>query len=78
MKDEKELVAKTLIEELKKEEFEFTDDKGNPLIINEKGSLGLLAVGYKGLAALRNTRARNNYTSKNTFISAEKQKNEKA
>jgi len=78
MKDQKKLVAKTLIDELKQQEFEFTDDKGNPLIINEKGSLGLLAVGYKGLVALRNTRTRNNYTSTNTFISAEKQKNEKA
>jgi hypothetical protein len=74
MKEKKELVAKTLIDELKQEEFEFTDDKGNPLIINEKGSLGLLAVGYKGLVALRNIRIRNNYSSTNSFVSAEKQK----
>jgi hypothetical protein len=76
MTEDKDLIAKLLIDELQQKEFLFTDDKGHPLVINVKGSLGLLAAGYQGLAALRNLRARENYKNPNAFVTAQTKKKE--
>lgn len=46
-------------EELKKildPEYEFKDEMGRKMEVSPKGSLGLLAVGYKGIVAVRKKR----------------------
>jgi hypothetical protein len=42
-----------IIEKLKNTKFIFLDEEKKEIEINEKGSLGLLAKGYKGVIALR-------------------------
>lgn len=76
MSEDKKKVADILITELQQQEYEFTDANGIPLEINNKGSIGLLAIGYKGLVALRNTRARNNFKIGNELIAVPKKEKE--
>ena len=48
--------SKEIINELIKSDFVFKDENGNTIDIPEKGNLGLLASGYKGLIAVRKKR----------------------
>jgi len=76
MSEDKHKVADILINELQQQQYEFTDGDGQALEINNKGSIGLLAVGYKGLVALRNSRARNNYKNPNNLVATPKKEKE--
>jgi hypothetical protein len=48
--------SKQIINKLIATKFTFNDDHGNPIEISKKGNLGLLAIGYKGLIAMRQKR----------------------
>lgn len=41
---------------LQEADFEFKDSEGKNIEISEKGGLGLLAIGYKGIVAVRKKR----------------------
>ncbi len=47
------LSSKEIIEDLYKQNFVLKDENGDKFEIPEEGSLGLLAIGYKGLIAWR-------------------------
>lgn len=53
---DKTKTSKEIINNLINSDFEFKDEKGNIIDIPKKGSLGLLASGYKGLIAVRKKR----------------------
>ncbi len=56
--------SQKLIEQFYSSLPSFLDEKGHEFQVPESGSLGLLAMGYEGLAAWRNARKKN--AKKNT------------
>ena len=45
--------SKKILEDLYNQDFQLLTETGEQFEISEKGSLGLLAIGYKGLIAWR-------------------------
>ena len=56
--------SKEILKELYKEDFKIKTEDGKPFPIPEKGSLGLLALGYKGIIAWRKVRKQQNLIEK--------------
>lgn len=54
MSEEKK--SKTILDNLLNADFEFINERGEKFEVSPKGSLGLLASGYKGLVAVRKKR----------------------
>jgi len=53
---ENDKVSKQLIRKLRQSDFIFKDEKGHSIDVPKSGNLALLAIGYRGLIAVRKKR----------------------
>jgi hypothetical protein len=60
----KQTVSERFVDQLYSMDFQIKDEKGNAMEINNRGFLGLLATGYKGLVMMRKKRGTTHLYSK--------------
>lgn len=66
--DDHDISGKVILDRMLAEDFKISDEKGNDFLSLE-GSLGILALGYKGIVAWRKLRKQKGYRSGNKLIS---------
>ncbi len=66
--DDHDISGKVLLDKMLADDFKIIDAKGNDFLSPE-GSLGLLALGYKGIVAWRKLRKQKGYHSGTEIIS---------